>query len=1004
MTNSSLPNPSRLVAKALGVALASAALSGANAQAQTTNATELPAVVVTGSLIPTAETVGPSPVDTVSSEAISKLGSQDVLDTLKKLSPSFSGNGNIGQTLNNGGGGEAYIAVRNLPTLVLLNGRRLANSAFSSGAAVDVNTIPVSMIDRIEVLKDGSSALYGSDAIGGVVNIITKKNFSGVEVGGRYGFTTAGDDYSESSAWVVGGTTTEKSSFVGGAQWFHSEPLLTTDRDVGSMGISDLISRNLLPPTYISPSFPGRVQSGGVSYILAGSPFAVGAPGYNAAITKPPSPANPSVGGINYVPGNYSSVASYNSAHPGVYVPISSTPIGQQLDAAFANLGITGEQAGWPLLNTTEFGTYTIQSQDRRQFFANGSHELYGKQMELFADFLYANTESRGVLAPAPLSSLGIGNITIAADAPINPFQIALGANGAGSPRVRSRFVEVGNRLYENQNDVYHFVGGLKGTFESDYAYEVAYNYNRNDQIQFLRNSPNGAALQSATQANADPLLAAAGFSQFSDATGPVPLYDPFALPGGNDPRTVNALRATGLVTGFSELWGVDGRFTGGLFDLPGGKVQFAIGGGFYSEALQITYDPLTELGQLIGQNQNYSTPLNRRDSASGFVEVRIPITSPEQDIKGLHSLEITAAGRYESFDPGGDAAVPKVAVRWQPLDKQVTLRGSYSQSFLAPNVFQLYGAPVVSFDTVNAGGNGQVQMNWTSEPNLKPANADNWGGGIVISPDFVKGLTLSVDYYHIKTKNDVFRVGAQAVADSLNQFGAASEFAGDFFFDDGSKLTTTAPDQVEVANWGTGARPLRNGASQETDGLDITANYELPTEKCGKFTFYASANVLFNYTYADPLVGGPYHYEGQFTDNGPAGGAQGTLPDFVINTGLSWDYKGFTASINAQFIPAVDDLGDMHPSAGEPSNSYTVNGEKWNVPSFYTIDMQLAYEFGKASPTAKWLTGTRLAVGCRNITDNTAPLIASSSEDFTDKSTYDIVGRFVYFQVTKKF
>lgn len=965
------------------------------AVAQSTNApTEIKPTVVTGSYIPTAETVGAAPVDVVSSTTIERVGSQDVLETLKKTNPSFSGNGNVGQTVNNGGGGEANVALRNLPTLVLLDGRRLAGSAFSSGAAVDVNTLPLAMIERIEILKDGGSALYGSDAIGGVVNIIPKKNFSGVEIGGRYGFATDKGNVTEQSAYLVAGTTTEKSSFVAGAQYYYMDPLMAKDRQVASMGIADLLNAGLFPPTYVSPTYPGRVQSGGVSYILAGSPFAQGSAGYNPAIKAPP--VDPGV--------QYASVPAYLAAHPGVYLPISSTPVGQQLDAAYAKLGSSGEAAGWPLINTTQLGVPSIQSQDRRQFFANGSHQIFDEKMVLFGDFLYANTFSSGALAPAPMSSLSSANITIAADSPINPFQTALGAQGAGSPRVRTRFIDIGPRIYENQNDYYRFVAGLKGDLDKGWKYEAAFNYNRDDQVQYLRNSPNGGALALATTANSNAGLAAQGFSALTDPIGPVPLFNPFALPGGNDPRTIEALRATGMTTGLSELWGGDAMITGQPLELPGGKVGVAVGGGYYQETLAVDYDPLTKAGQLIGQNQNFPTPPGHRDSWSAFIETRIPITSEDMKIPVLHSFEITAAGRYESFNPGGDSAVPKVGIRWQPIDKQVTLRASYSQSFLAPNVFQLYGAPVVSFDTISAGGNGQVQMNWISNPNLKPADADNWGAGIVFSPKAIQGLTVSADYYHVQTKNDVYRVGAQAVADSLNQFGSASEFAPSFRFDDGTRLTTTAPNQVTVANWGSAGRPLRNGAEQMTDGIDFSAMYELPTDNVGKFTFFASANLLFNYTYKDPLIGGPYHYEGQFTDNGPAGGAQGTLPDYTINTGLTWDFKNFTYTINARYIPEVVDQGSLHasnqPGAGA-QNDYTQNGKAWVVPAWYAIDMQLAYTFRQEG---KWFNNTRLAVGCNNITDNTAPLIASSSEDNTDKSTYDILGRFIYFEISKKF
>src|SRR5258707_10032960 len=158
------------------------------ATAQDANApTRLKPTVVTGSLIPTAETVGPAPVEIIGSEQVEKIGAQDVLDLLKKVSTAFAGNGNVGQAVNNGGFGEANVQIRNLSTLVMINGRRLGKSAFSNGQLVDLNTLPLAMVDHIEILKDGASALYGSEAIGGVVNIITKKDFNGTELSGRYG-------------------------------------------------------------------------------------------------------------------------------------------------------------------------------------------------------------------------------------------------------------------------------------------------------------------------------------------------------------------------------------------------------------------------------------------------------------------------------------------------------------------------------------------------------------------------------------------------------------------------------------------------------------------------------------------------------------------------------------------------------------------------------------------------------------------------------------------------
>src|SRR5262249_13172235 len=159
------------------------------------------------------------------------------------------------------------------------------------------------------------------------INIITKKNWNGAEISGRYGFVEDGS-YTEQRASVVLGASNEKTSFVGGAQYFRSEPLLAKERELASQGILPLYAQNVAPPTYVSPSYPGRVGS----YILASSPLTVGAPGstYGTpnAITSPP--VDPGV--------TYNSINAYVAAHPGVYIPLSSLPGAAQIAAAGASI------------------------------------------------------------------------------------------------------------------------------------------------------------------------------------------------------------------------------------------------------------------------------------------------------------------------------------------------------------------------------------------------------------------------------------------------------------------------------------------------------------------------------------------------------------------------------------------------------------------------------------------------------------------------------------------
>src|ERR1051325_512022 len=451
--------------------LVAASLFALPALAQDTTApTQMKPTVVTGSYIPTAETVGPAPVQTLGEQMIQEAGTSDALLTIKKLVPGFTGSGNyLGSANNNvniGAGfqaftGQSYAQIRNLPTLILVDGQRVTSTALSGAQAVDLNTIPLSMIERIEVLEDGASAIYASDAIGGVINIITKKGWNGFEIGGRYGFPV---DSEHEHAWqykvyIVGGAATDTTRFTMGAEVYHQNPLLTSDRDFSSLSPAQLIAKGIAPAVaYLSPSFPGKVQSpnvydpnnintngvpalveSGHSYILSGSLFA--APSGTSYTTPPVLPGRSFGPGYFIAPdGNrYASrnpIADYNDAASQAgfgtpYVPLTS-----------------GNTFGSSLLNTTKFGTTSVLEQERHQFWANLERDLFGEHMTVYSRFMYADNSAHGELAPSPMISLNLYNIAVPANNPYNPFGIALGANGFADPRIRSRFVDSGNRLF----------------------------------------------------------------------------------------------------------------------------------------------------------------------------------------------------------------------------------------------------------------------------------------------------------------------------------------------------------------------------------------------------------------------------------------------------------------------------------------------------------------------------------------------------------------------------
>ena len=385
------------------VALQAQATAGAATDAAN-DTVKLENFVVTGSYLPLTSEVSASPVVIIERSKVGLTGATDALKLLKTLTPFFAGNGNVGQELNNGGNGSTNVALRNLTTLVLLNGRR------TSG---DLSNIPVSMIERVEILKDSASTVYGSDAIGGVVNFILRKNYNGFEVGGRAS-STKNRDYQTKEAWITGGVSFPGGSITIGAAYFENSQLGTNARKLTILSIEEL---NALggnpanPPNYFSGSFSGRVNNS----LLAGAPQLAGKPGFNAAINTPPGKATPQ--------DPPQSLAQLTAA--GIYVPI--------LTSAGGSFTTTS------LLNTALFNNALIVPTRRQIYTMTGEKELFGKSLEVFGDFFYGDTENGGtVLAPAPLAQLIPNTLTIPANNPFNLFGVTLGvgqAGGAPNPR-----------------------------------------------------------------------------------------------------------------------------------------------------------------------------------------------------------------------------------------------------------------------------------------------------------------------------------------------------------------------------------------------------------------------------------------------------------------------------------------------------------------------------------------------------------------------------------------
>src|SRR5215475_10613574 len=728
---------------------------------------EVERVIVTGSNIPTAEETGPNPVDTYRPQDIEKLGIRNATD-LTTFIPQEAG-GTVNLNIGDGGDGTTQINLRGLlpkETLILIDGKRIAQAALFGG--YDVQLIPFSMIDHIDILKDGASAVYGADAVAGVVNFFLIHKFRGLEVGGTYGNTNMGasNDMGEWEAWLKAGTGDDKTDIVVIADFYQrTGGLFSRDRDLSSngnfhrLGGFDVRSSN----------FPGRVQ--GFRLVLSLF-FSANTPPLHSAPSASTSPfyATPGTFGLNS-----GATPFVGGAHPA------------------------GSDGDFVAFNFAAF-TPALPTADRQVVYGSFTRDLCDKYLTIFADFKVARSFFDSALAAVPFTpdpfkitgtSVGFSpsGISVPLTNPFNPFTVAdttVVVNGVGIPvttGVRFRGTnDTGLRSEKFTYWDYIFDVGLKGEMGEFGDYFKTWNWELG--FRYARNEGQDLSLGEVSQPGLrDALL----------DTDPRTAFNPF---GGffrqNTLAAANRVYVNLHNTAEFEMPLAYATINGDLFNLPAGPVSFAIGGEYYGERWNRRPDSLNTTFQTIGSTDREGARVNR-DVWGIYQEVRVPFTSPTWNFPGFYSLEVDFAEREEWYSQNTspvlstsfpaahttfDAQKPKVSVRWQPLDPKwigaLTLRGSYTEAFHAPTVLELNPAGSQNFplvvDPFSTQTLNQVEERINGNPFLQPETAYEWTYGAVYSPKWIKGLTVSADWWHIDMRSIVATLGAQfLINNSLN-------------------------------------------------------------------------------------------------------------------------------------------------------------------------------------------------------------------------------------------
>ncbi len=807
-------------------------------------------VVVTGSRIPQKGLTSTSPVSTISNTE-AKLQGANSAETLLNNMPQVIAN--QGSEVSNGSSGTSTLDLRGLGpqrTLVLINGRRMQPANILSPTP-DLNTIPIAMIERVEVLTGGASAVYGADAVAGVVNFIYRKNFEGIEVGGQYSFYDHDNDNAKMrtlignagfknadkhvndgrtvSLWGIMGANMDdgRGNVTAYLQYRNAEALLQDQRDVSACSLNTTGTAHVCGGSSNRPT--GRFTLVGGS----GTQFTV-----NTLVPGTFRPAAGAADAFNFAPQNY------------FIRPDDRYVVGAQANYQLADdLEVYAE--------TSFMNDKTVAQIAASGFFA-GSGPLDGSYLlNCNNPFLQTGGVESGANV-TPFTAL------------CNDAAAPLGSTGTATVNIGRRFTENPlGRQDDFESTSYRMVGGFRGQIE-DWDYDVFAQYGTTSTPRSYLNDASRTRTQRAIVVVTDPRPLSPTFGQpicqsVLDGTDlscvPANIFSNGAL----TIPSVQYMSATGLQKTVTEEQIVSASLNGEIgvtSPWAADSVSTAFGGEYRFTSLKHTSDDVFQAGDLLGQGGAVPNVNGHYDVWEAFGEVQIPLV---QDAPFAKLIEINGGYRISDYDNAGITHTYKYAGSWMPTD-DVRIRGSFQHAVRAPNVLELFtpaaqglfaGADPCSLTSssgpafynaaqcANTGLNAAQYALYTASPafqcpaaqcsgtfggnpNLKPETADTKSFGIVLTPSFLKGFSATVDYYDIEI-SDTIRVinqpvllGNCAVTGNPFSCGLIHRTAG----------TGTLANSTTL---GAGVDSLtRNSGTQTASGVDVEVNYRLDLDNVG--------------------------------------------------------------------------------------------------------------------------------------------------------------------------
>ena len=930
-------------------------------------------IVVTGSIIERRELTTPAPLAVLDKADLDAAGVASIGQILQNL-PSQSNAINV--QFNNGGDGSTRVSLRGLGagrTLVLVNGRRHVSGGTGADASVDLNAIPTAVIERVEVLKDGASAVYGSDAIGGVVNIITRSNFEGSEASVYTGIT--GDGHGQVlDISAVTGINSERGNVVFAAGYTDQQPI--------NAGVRDYSATDKIYDWQT-----GEVTNGGSTSVPQGY-F---------------SPANR----MGAAPGNdlWNSVV----AASGDFDALTKDPgSGSDRTMGWRPFSFDGnaDSGGGDLYNYQP-ENYLVTPQKRYNVFSTGSYKLHDYARAFF-EATYTNRKSDQRLAPEPLNTITEG-ITLSANNVYNPF-------GRDFIDVRRRMVEGGPRRSIQDIDTFRIVTGLDGRLPEElpvlqgWRWSLAYNYGRTDSKQTAAGNFVVSRVANALGPSFidESGTAVCGTPAVGDTPeNVIPDCVPLNFFGGEGTITPEMLDYIGFVgtdAGFNQQQLTSLNITGKLFEIPGGgDAALAIGGEYRIESGADIPNPMVALGEATG---------NKRDATQGDYDVREGFAElsvvPLIGVTGAEWVELNAALRAFDYNTFGSDFTWKAGGLWK-FGQGLAVRGTYSTAFRAPPISSLYSGQTDNFPSVtdpchtgadqseleadNCREDGlaghtdartQQLAKTGGNPDLGPETAKIFTSGVVYEPTFAPGLSLTLDYFNIEIDEAIGQLGANLILQSCYDAPVEERKYCDLIT---RNADTGLIDRIQDT--------LINVGGNDTAGVDLNVRYNQSTD-VGAFTFNLEGTWLQFFNSIEPdgaVIEGRGVYD------------LGVYPRWRANFGTMWGMDAFGAGANLRYVGRFRECEDDDCQVGTKADGTPSRPENpddrpisRDVGAHVTADLYGSYTLDTP------MGNSRLTLGVNNVVNAKPAVIYNGVLGTSDASTYDFLGRYFYARFVQQF